>query len=212
MEVEPEFYKKMYFDLRNLNNEELRKHFINHGMWEGRICNEKFLKIKQEKNMEKVKKSMEKLDTITDKEEYNINEKLINIIIRTHNRPIFFYRNISKIKDLNYTNYKLYISYENENTLNYINENTKNMENVFKVKVEKTNTEAFYNDYCNIILDMITEGYNMFLDDDDMFTHKNSLKYINRHLVEDRFLCWEYLRADKIIGPVKGLINHASIP
>ena len=47
---------------------------------------------------------------------------LINIVIRTHNRPIFFSKNINTIRDLNYSNYKIYISYENNNTLNY-NEN-----------------------------------------------------------------------------------------
>lgn len=211
MEVETEFYKKMYFDLRNLNDEQLKKHYISHGMWEGRICNEKFLKIKQEKNLEKVRKSMDMLDTIVDKDEFNIEENLINIIIRTHNRPIYFSKNISKIKKLNYNNYKVYISYENDNTLNYINENTQDMKNIIKVKVNKTDTAAFYNEYCNIMLNMINNGYIMFLDDDDMFTHDNTLKYINKHLKEDRFLCWEYLRADKIIGPVKGLIKKGQI-
>ena len=47
MEIDPIFYKKMYFDLRNLSDEQLKKHFVNHGFWEGRICNENFLKIKQ---------------------------------------------------------------------------------------------------------------------------------------------------------------------
>ena len=43
MDVEPEFYKKMYFDLRNLSDEELKKHFFNYGLWEGRICNKRIL-------------------------------------------------------------------------------------------------------------------------------------------------------------------------
>lgn len=211
MDVDPEFYKKMYFDLRNLSDEELKKHFINHGLWEGRICNKSVLKIKQEKNFTKVKKNMAILNTIMENNEYNMEENLINIVIRTHNRPIFFSKNINTIRNLNYKNYKLYISYENDNTLNYINSLTKDINNITTVKVLKTDTPAFYNDYCNIMLDMINDGYVMFLDDDDMFTHVNALKYINKFLKDDRFLCWEYLRADKIIGPIKGQINKGKI-
>jgi hypothetical protein len=211
MDVEPEFYKKMYFDLRNLSDEELKKHFFNYGLWEGRICNKRILKMKLVKNLKKVDKNMEILDIIMEKDEFKIEEKSINIVIRTHNRPIFFSKNINTIKDLNYSNYKIYISYENNNTLNYIKENTIDMDNIIVVKVQKTDTIAFYNDYCNTILDMIDEGYVMFLDDDDMFTHKNAFKYINRYLHEDRILCWEYLRADKIIGPIKGLIKKGKI-
>ena len=51
----------------------------------------------------------------------------------------------------------------------------------------------------------------MFLDDDDMLTHKNALKYINSFLLEERFLCWEYLRADKIIGPRKNKVKSGEI-
>jgi len=211
MEIDPIFYKKMYFDLRNLSDEQLKKHFVNHGFWEGRICNENFLKIKQEKNFVKFNKNMEILDKIIDDETFQIEEKLINIIIRTHNRPLFFQKNLNSIKNLNYKNLKIYISYENENTLEYIENECKEMINVYPIKVFKKDAPAFYNDYCNQVLENINEGYVMFLDDDDMITHKNSFKYINKNLQEDRVLCWEYLRSDKIIGPVKGNIARGQI-
>lgn len=211
MKFDYEYYRKMYFDLRNLSNEQLVDHFKNHGMWEGRIFSEEFLRVKQEKNFKKLSQVQHSLDEINNNEEYNIEEKLINIVIRTHNRPKFFSMNIQSILDQNYKNYYLYITYENEETLNYINEHISSINNVTLLKVTKTEDKIFYNNYCNIALDQIEDGYNMFLDDDDMFTHKNTLKFINKFLEEDRFLCWEYLRADKIIGPRKNQIKCGEI-
>ena len=171
----------------------------------------KIFKRKKKKNLKKLDKILHLLDDIKNKEEYNIEEQLINIIIRTHNRPKFFERNFESIKKLNYSNLKIFISYENDETLQYIKNNIDNMENVTLVHVVKTNDPAFYNNYCNTILDLIDDGFNIFLDDDDMFTHPNCLKYINKFLKKDRLLCWEYLRADKIIGPIKGQITNGQI-
>ena len=211
MDFDHEFYKQMYYDLRNLTNEELENHFRRHGMWEGRIFSKSFLKHKISRNLEKVNKVKEILDEISNNEQYDIDEKIINIVVRTNNRPVFFKINIDSIKSLNYKNYKVFITYENEDTLNYIKENTVDMNNVTLVEVKKTEDEAFYNNYCNTVLNIIDDGYNMFLDDDDMFIHDNCLRYINRFLKEDRLLCWEYCRADKIIGPVKKQIMKGQI-
>ena len=79
------------------------------------------------------------------------------------------------------------------------------------VEVQKTNDYYCYNNYCNILLEDINEGYIIFLDEDDKFIHENSLKYINDYLEEERFLVWEYLRADKIIGPSKGQVKSGNI-
>ena len=49
MQFDCEFYKKIYYDLRDLSDEELFNHFKNYGMWEGRICSKKFLREKKKK-------------------------------------------------------------------------------------------------------------------------------------------------------------------
>ena len=210
MKFDYNYYRNMYYDLKKLSNRELVMHFQKFGMWEGRICSKQFLRHKQDKNFSKLHQVKEFLDNL-DESKMSMEEKLINIIIRTHNRPNFFKINFKSILNQNYSNYVLYISYDNEETLDYIKENIGDMTNVNLIKVEKTNVNVFYNLYCNTILDNIKDGYNMFLDDDDMLTHSNVLKYINAFLEEDRFLCWEYMRADKIIGPRKNQVKSGEI-
>ena len=210
MKFDFNYYRNMYFDLRHMTNKELVYHFRKFGMWEGRICSRQFLRHKQDKNFEKLYTVQKSLDEIN-QEILDKDENLINIIIRTHNRPNFFKININSIKEQNYSNFKLYITYENEDTLSYINEITEGLANIELIKVTKGPEKVFYNIYCNTVLDMINEGYNIFLDDDDMLTHRNALKYINSFLGENRFLCWEYMRADKIIGPRKNQVKCGEI-
>ena len=210
MKFDFNYYRNMYFDLKDLSNKELVEHFRKFGMWEGRICSKQFLRHKQDKNFKKLYEVSNFLDNLSE-EILNKEEQIINIIIRTHNRPNFFKLNLNSIKEQNYANHILYITYENEETLNYILENTKEMNNIKLINVTKNNEEVFYNLYCNTVLEIIKDGYNMFLDDDDMLTHKNALKYINSFLLENRFLCWEYMRADKIIGPRKNKVKCGEI-
>ena len=210
MKFDYNYYRNMYFDLKDFSDKELYFHFRKFGMWEGRICSRQFLRHKQDKNFQKLHQIQNLLNDVSqdvlDKE-----ENLINIIIRTHNRPNFFKINFNSIKEQKYSNYVLYITYENDETLAYIKENIKDMKNVKLIQVTKGPEKVFYNLYCNTVLDMIEDGYNMFLDDDDMLTHPHALKYINSFLTEKRFLCWEYMRADKIIGPRKKEVTCGEI-
>lgn len=203
---DPKFYKMLYFDIRNLSDEDAKKHFFKYGFLENRICSKKMLDKKKIKNLEILNSRNLKINNII----FNEKESLINIIIRTSNRPNYFLKNINNINIQNYKNLKLYITYDDINTLNYIKKN--NNTNLVLVKVNKNkNTDYFYNEYCNQVLKLINEGYIIFLDDDDMFTNKNCLKYINKYLSEERFLIWDYLRGDKIIGPKKGIIKSGRI-
>ena len=209
MDIDPKFYKNNYLDIREFNEEELKNHFIKYGFWEGRIGSQEMLNDRIKKNDKIVEKRNKVLDDFNYKKE---NEELINILIRTSKRPKAFKININSILNQNYKNLKLLISYDNEQTLNYINNILKDLEldyNLFEVK--KTKEYYSYNDYCNTLLANVKDGYIIFLDDDDKFLHNNALKYINEHLLEDRFLAWEYQRPDKIIGPKKGDIKKGNI-
>jgi hypothetical protein len=209
MDIDPKFYKNNYLDIREFNEEELKSHFIKYGFWEGRIGSQEMLNDRIKKNDKIVEKRNKVLDDFNYKKG---NEELINILIRTSKRPKAFKININSILSQNYKNLKLLISYDNEETLNYINNILKDLEldyNLFEV--QKTKEYYSYNDYCNTLLANVKDGYIIFLDDDDKFLHNNALKYINEHLLEDRFLAWEYQRPDKIIGPKKGDIKKGNI-
>ena len=43
------FYKNLYFDLKNFNNEQLKHHYMKYGAWEGRICNKQMMSHKIKK-------------------------------------------------------------------------------------------------------------------------------------------------------------------
>ena len=209
MDIDPEFYKNIYLDIRNLNDEELKNHFVKYGFWEGRIASQKMLDHRIAKNKDICKRKNIILTTFEYKKE---NEDLINILIRTSNRPKSFKINIESICSQNYKNKNLIISYDNKETYNYVLDTLKDIKIDYKlIEVSKTEEYYSYNDYCNKLLDNVCDGYVIFLDDDDKLLDDNALKYINEYLEEDRFLAWEYLRPDKIIGPKKGDIKKGNI-
>lgn len=209
MDIDPTFYKSNYLDIREFNDEELKDHFVKFGFWEGRIGSQDMLNDRINRN----KKIVEKRNKILDQFDYKKNEEIfINILIRTSKRPNAFKINIDSISNQNYKNYKLLISYDNEETLDYIKNTLKNYNFDYEIfEVSKTEEYYSYNDYCNTLLNNVKDGYVIFLDDDDKLLHNNALKYINEFMEEDRFLVWEYQRADKIIGPKKGDIKKGNI-
>ena len=208
MDIDPKFYKNNYLDIREFNEEEVKNHFIKYGFWEGRIGSQDMLNDRIKKN----NKIVEKRNKILDDFEYKNDENLINILIRTSKRPKAFKINIDSILKQNYKKFKLLISHDNKETKSYIIEVLKDCKLDYKLfEVKKTDEYYSYNDYCNTLLNNVTDGYIIFLDDDDKFLHDNALKYINEHLLEDRFLAWEYQRPDKIIGPKKGDIKKGNI-
>ena len=117
IDIDAEFYKKNYLDIRDLEDEKVKDHFIKYGFWEGRIASQKMLDDRINKNIEIAKKMNE---SITDYNYKKKNFKLINIIIRTSNRPNCFKININSIKQQNYKNLVLHITYDNLETLHYI--------------------------------------------------------------------------------------------
>merc|ERR1711904_576338 len=108
MDIDPKFYKNNYLDIREFNEEELKNHFIKYGFWEGRIGSQEMLDDRIKKN----NKIVEKRNKILDDFEYKKEEEdLINILIRTSNRPKAFKKNIDSILNQNYKKYRLLISY-----------------------------------------------------------------------------------------------------
>lgn len=202
------FYKNLYFDLKDFNNEQLKHHYMKYGAWEGRICNKEMMshKIKKNKIISNNKNSF-----INDYSSKTLHKK-INILIRTSNRPKCFKNNINSILKQNYNNLKLFISYDNNYTKEYILKELDSKELDYEIiEVTANNNKYNYNDYCNHLLNKVNDGYIIFLDDDDKFNHDKSLKYINDYLEEDIFLVWDYFRADKLIGPKKGEIKKGNI-
>jgi len=188
------FYKNFYNDLKNLDEYQLIVHYIKYGKAEKRLINKNQLINNKEINKNELllnKKLIYK----------ECNNVLFNIIIRTSLREKKFFQSLELINNQTYKNFKIYISYDNKETLNYLKK-IKKTDNIklFNCIYIKTNKDFHWNNYCNKILKHIKDGYIIFLDDDDIFTTIYSLEIIKNNIKGDKdFLFWKYYREDRII-------------
>lgn len=123
----------------------------------------------------------------------------INILTRTSNRPLGFKKCHTSITSQSYKNIKHIVSYDCPEDLGYLNHY-----NIEIVKVEKSMAPKetpiglrdfkYYNLYCNDLLNKVSDGWIMFLDDDDMLSNSSVIKKIVRHIKkadEDTLFIWQ---------------------
>ena len=208
-EFDWEFYTNFYCDLNNIDNyNDAYNHYLKFGEKEKRIYSKKNLEniYKQNFNNE-----ISKLDN------YNCiskHENNINIILRTHTKKTNFITSLNSILNQNYHNYKIHITYDHPDSDQYVNEY--NNDKIIKYKmIKKSNGDAYFDLYCNEIINKINDGYIMILDDDNYFINNNCLNIINNNLIdninENKILVWNFLRYDKIIKPNINYLKYGEI-
>lgn len=102
---------------------------------------------------------------------------LINLLIRTSSRPAAFTRCLSSIQQQTYSNYRIIVSYDNDEAVNYIRSD------LFKIRVLMVSNFPFYYDlYCNNLKTLITDGWFFFLDDDDTLASPTAIEQLSQHL------------------------------
>lgn len=195
------FYTKFYPDIKcaSENNSIIPlQHYNKHGIMEKRVCCQEELNDIVNKNTEKIKNEYKNCIDITFKNP----ENKFNILIRTSMRPEFFKLCINSILTQKYNNYHIYICYDNTESLSYLNQYklTKNITFFF---IENDSTEKYkFNLYNNTLMDMVNDGFIIFLDDDDVLTHNLCLKIINENIIdENSVLMWKFMRPDKLVYP-----------
>jgi hypothetical protein len=198
-----EFYFDFYSDIKNqLDNKPFRgyNHYLKYGKTEKRIPNLKELNI-HILNQE-IKILNEKIDFIITSK-YN-NQKLINILIRTSNRPSYFNTCIKSILSQEYSNYRVIICYDKLESLDYLNNYKENKKiEFYPIQIDSCEKYKF-NLYCNFLVNKVEKGWIMFLDDDDKLTHENVFNIINNNINDDNdddMLIWNFFRPDKLIFP-----------
>ena len=131
------------------------------------------------------------------------NNFLINILIRNTYRPTSFKKCINSILLQTCQNYKIIMCYDDKNCLEYLNEYKNNTKiEIFKATEVDRNQKAFYNLYCNQLLDKVHEGWIIFLDDDDMLATPDVLKTITLLLNNTNdLLFWKFKRPDRLVYP-----------
>ena len=198
MQFNGKFYLNMYPDVIKAGYTEktVYRHYIKYGKKEGRISCESELKQLQKKGI---------IDILLNYKNYVVQKKeqqLINILIRTSNRPESFKKCISSILEQEYINYNVIICYDKPESLEYLN-NYRENENItyFPIHIESEEKYKF-NLYCNSLLEKVEKGYIMFLDDDDLLAHNKVFSIINDNLNDSNdLIIWKFFRPDMIIYP-----------
>lgn len=129
--------------------------------------------------------------------------KLFNILIRNTYRPSYFPKCINSILNQTYQNFKIIMCYDDDHCLEYLDKYKGNPKiEIFKAKPVDKTKRAFYNLYCNQLLEKVKEGWVMFLDDDDVLANKTTLEKINTNLNYDNdILFWKVKIGNNIVYP-----------
>lgn len=102
---------------------------------------------------------------------------VINILIRTSNRPVLFARCLASIQKQTYKNYRIIIGYDDDGAQLYIPDALEQ----YYMKAD-INLPYHYDQYCNTLKLWVTDGWFFFLDDDDMLTRPTILEELAPHL------------------------------
>ena len=121
---------------------------------------------------------------------------LINIITRTSNRPNYFNRCISSIREQSYKNIRHIVSVDDDITENYVKEYDVEYYRVNKQDIIKSpqihRRIAPYNLYLNELKSKVIDGWILYLDDDDEFTSIDSVSNIVNNINDDNdLLLWK---------------------
>ena len=125
---------------------------------------------------------------------------LINILTRSNRRPRFFQDNRTSVAGQTYKRYRQLVSYENDETLKYLTEQGLPESDLIRVVRKPAEASHPYNLFVNELMDQVTEGWIMFLDDDDLFTTPHALSILASQLEdESRLVIWRTWFPDKTV-------------
>jgi hypothetical protein len=148
-------------------------------------------------------------------------KQLVNILIRTHNRPNHFAKCYESIISQTYKNVNIIVGYHDEDAHQYLIPYR-----VKPVRYEKfegeippppNNTEYgrpfTYNYYLDLLNQEVQDGWIMYLDDDDAFEHENALQTIVDSIesVND-LIMWRIQLNNGVILPSDENFGKAPVP
>lgn len=131
-------------------------------------------------------------------------QPLINILIRTSNRPALFARCIESVRRQTYKNVHIMVGHDRASALDYI---PNELQTVF---VYADNTFVYFYDlYCNELKAKVADGWFLFLDDDDQLL-PGALSQFAAHLTEPGAIICQFIR-NGIPKPRDNYIRHKII-
>ena len=195
-----DFYVNFYPDIKNaISTENCNpyQHYITHGKKEKRVCCQDELNDTITTNLQLIDQQHKLLQNV----EFKNDENKLNVLIRTSQRPDLFRECIESVLSQKYTNYHIYICYDYAECYEYIKEYINDQITAFFVET-KSEEKYKFNLYNNQLLDMVEDGFIIFMDDDDVYTHNMCFKIINENIADfDTILMWKFMRPDKLVYP-----------
>ena len=113
---------------------------------------------------------------------------MINILIRTHDRPNEFRRCLQSIYSQTYEDYRIIISADNGNTEIYVRPHGHEFIRTYPGEGEKP-----WNRYQNELQAKVESGIIIYMDDDLTFHSPDSLQLVADNSHEDRLLIFKFL-------------------
>lgn len=163
----------------------------------------------------------------------NMTTQLINILIRTTGkREESFNRCLQSVVNQTHKNVRIIVSYDCDTVPSYIPQcltaeisgvhydSQDLIDNTFQIVIDQNLIEIIkvrkqpslygYNLYCNDLKSQVTDGYLLYLDDDDTFVDNRSLERIVPHLREDKVIICQMIRGYRV-KPRYGEIESGKI-
>ena len=134
---------------------------------------------------------------------------MINILIRTHNRPDKLRECIKSIKMQTYKKWHIIISADNDRAEKYTKpygyEYIRTDKIKYQKRKEKSRMRKYWNVYLNVLQGRAKEGFIIYMDEDMVLYTENSLQLVADNSHEDKLLIFKYrIRQDIGTRPGKG--------
>lgn len=131
---------------------------------------------------------------------------LINILIRTSNRPQQFARCLESIRSQTYKNCHIIVGYDRASALDYIPHDVEK----WSVSAYSHELPYYYDIYCNCLKMAVGSGWFFFLDDDDQLASRTVLEELADHLKQPGAIICQMLR-NGVAKPRDNYINNRII-
>lgn len=134
-------------------------------------------------------------------------QPIVNILVRTSNRPIYFKKCIESIENQTYKNVNVFVSYDNENTNKYlipykvypVKVNRKNENEIKLINDSNFGLPFPSNLYLNYLFEKIQSGIVLYLDDDDKLSEPTALAKIVKELEKSELCFWNVKNKNRVI-------------
>ncbi len=131
---------------------------------------------------------------------------LLNILIRTSNRPNYFARLLDNLEGQFYKNIKLIISADTPESADYawqLSHKRFNTTIHTSIRLERSENQTFpWNLYLNDLMSLVSDGWILFMDDDDGYAHQMALKLIADNIPDpESMLVWQMRFPDGRLVP-----------